>query len=78
MHEILFACSFMLLGLAAGTFGALIGAGGGFALMPVLLLLYPAESPALLASISLRSSFSTRPRAPRPTPGWAGSTTRPV
>lgn len=41
------------LGLAVGTFGTLIGAGGGFLLMPVLALLYPKERPELLASISL-------------------------
>ncbi len=41
------------LGLATGVYGTLIGAGGGFVLMPLLLLLYPHESPAVLATISL-------------------------
>lgn len=48
---------FMLLGLGVGVYGTLIGAGGGFVLMPVLLLLYPHESPALLTSISLAVVF---------------------
>jgi len=40
-------------GVLIGTFGTLIGAGGGFLLTPVLLLAYPAESPEILTSISL-------------------------
>ena len=31
----------LALGLGVGAYGTLIGAGGGFVLMPVLLLLYP-------------------------------------
>jgi uncharacterized membrane protein YfcA len=46
-----------LLGLAVGCIGTLVGAGGGFILMPALALLYPAESPAALASISLAVVF---------------------
>ena len=45
------------LGLGAGTFGSLIGAGGGFVLMPILLILYPNESPAVIASITLAVVF---------------------
>ena len=45
------------LGFIIGTYGTLIGAGGGFVLMPVLLLLYPKESPELLTSISLAVVF---------------------
>jgi len=45
------------LGFLIGAFGTLIGAGGGFVLMPVLLLLYPEESPELLTSISLAVVF---------------------
>lgn len=41
------------LGLFVGTFGTLIGAGGGFILVPVLLLLYPSEAPGTITSISL-------------------------
>uniref|UniRef100_I2PXB9 Probable membrane transporter protein n=1 Tax=Desulfovibrio sp. U5L TaxID=596152 RepID=I2PXB9_9BACT len=57
MDHILFASGFILLGLGVGAYGTLIGAGGGFVLMPVLLLLYPRESPALLTSISLAVVF---------------------
>ena len=41
------------LGVAVGAFGTLIGAGGGFVLIPILLLLYPEESPEVLTFISL-------------------------
>jgi uncharacterized membrane protein YfcA len=45
------------LGFATGGYGTLIGAGGGFVLMPVLLLLYPDESPHILTAISLAVVF---------------------
>ncbi len=45
------------LGFGAGTFGTMIGAGGGFVLMPLLLILYPHESPSVLASITLAVVF---------------------
>ncbi len=45
------------LGFIVGAFGTLIGAGGGFLLMPVLILLYPNARPELLASISLAVVF---------------------
>ena len=51
------ALGFLALGFATGAYGTLIGAGGGFVLMPVLLLLFPNESPALLTSISLAVVF---------------------
>jgi hypothetical protein len=44
-------------GFAVGAFGTLIGAGGGFILMPVLLLLYPGEPAQRLAAISLAVVF---------------------
>ncbi len=44
------------LGLAVGSFGTLIGAGGGFVLMP-LPLLYPKERPSQLTAISLAVVF---------------------
>ncbi|WP_010243436.1 sulfite exporter TauE/SafE family protein [Acetivibrio cellulolyticus] len=45
------------LGFMVGTFGTLIGAGGGFILVPVLLLLYPDKSPETITSISLAVVF---------------------
>jgi uncharacterized protein len=42
-----------LLGFGVGVFGTLVGAGGGFILTPILLLLYPNSTPALLTAISL-------------------------
>src|SRR4030042_742288 len=45
------------LGFFIGTYGTLIGAGGGFILMPILLLLYPKGNPELLTSISLAVVF---------------------
>lgn len=51
------AAGFLALGFATGTYGTLIGAGGGFVLMPILLLLFPHDSPALLTSISLAVVF---------------------
>ncbi len=45
------------LGFATGAYGTIIGAGGGFVLMPLLLLLYPTESPEILTSISLAVVF---------------------
>lgn len=41
------------LGLGVGVFGTLVGAGGGFILTPVLLLLYPHDSATTITSISL-------------------------
>ena len=45
------------LGLVVGMFGTLIGAGGGFILMPVLLLMHPNVSPGQLTAISLAVVF---------------------
>lgn len=45
------------LGFMVGTFGTLIGAGGGFILVPVLLLLYPDKSPQTITGISLAVVF---------------------
>jgi len=47
----------LLLGLAVGALGTLIGAGGGFILVPVLLLLHPGESPEAIATLSLAVIF---------------------
>jgi uncharacterized membrane protein YfcA len=45
------------IGLAVGTFGTLIGAAGGFILVPVLLFLYPHETPANITGITLAVAF---------------------
>lgn len=46
-----------LLGVLVGALGTLIGAGGGFLLLPLLVFIYPRESPALLTAISLTVVF---------------------
>jgi uncharacterized membrane protein YfcA len=51
------AVGFLLLGVVVGAFGTLIGAGGGFLLVPLLAFLYPHESPAVLTGISLAVVF---------------------
>jgi uncharacterized membrane protein YfcA len=45
------------LGFAVGTLGTLMGAGGGFILVPVLLLLFPRMAPETVTSISLSVVF---------------------
>lgn len=45
------------LGFAVGAYGTLVGAGGGFVLVPVLLIVYPGEDPASVTSISLAVVF---------------------
>jgi len=47
----------ILLGLIVGTFGTMVGAGGGFILVPILLLLYPDKDPQIITSISLAVVF---------------------
>jgi uncharacterized protein len=46
-----------ILGAVIGVIGTLIGAGGGFILMPVLLFLYPNDTPDTLTGISLSVAF---------------------
>jgi uncharacterized membrane protein YfcA len=45
------------LGFAVGAYGTLVGAGGGFVLVPALLIIYPDEDPASITSISLAVVF---------------------
>jgi uncharacterized protein len=45
------------LGFIVGVIGTLIGAGGGFVLVPILLLVYPHERPEILTAISLAVVF---------------------
>ena len=46
-----------LLGVGVGAFGTVVGAGGGFILTPILLLLYPHDSAQTLTAISLTVVF---------------------
>lgn len=43
----------ILLGLIVGTFGTLIGAGGGFLLVPILIIFYPEFTPEAITAISM-------------------------
>lgn len=43
----------ILIGFAIGTMGTLIGAGGGFILVPVLLLTHPSFSPDIVTAVSM-------------------------
>ena len=45
------------IGLFAGILGTIIGAGGGFILVPVLLLIFPDKTPEEITSISLAVVF---------------------
>lgn len=49
--------AFVILGILVGSFGTLIGAGGGFLLLPILLWLYPDRPPEAIASVSLAVVF---------------------
>ena len=49
----------VLLGVGVGAYGTLIGAGGGFLLVPALILLYPEWEPDTLTSVSLAVVFMT-------------------
>ena len=47
-----------LLGVGVGAFGTIVGAGGGFILTPLLLIIYPQDSPSMITSISLVAVFA--------------------
>lgn len=47
------AAGFVALGIGIGTFGTLVGAGGGFILLPILALLLPLEPTGILTATSL-------------------------
>jgi uncharacterized membrane protein YfcA len=44
---------FLLFGLSVGIFGTMVGAGGGFILTPILLLLYPDRPSEIITATSL-------------------------
>jgi uncharacterized membrane protein YfcA len=50
---VLDAAGFVALGIGIGAVGTLIGAGGGFILLPILLLLFPNEATGRLTATSL-------------------------
>jgi len=52
------AVALVVLGFVVGAFGTLVGAGGGFLLTPVLLVLYPHDSPQTITAISLVAVFA--------------------
>jgi uncharacterized membrane protein YfcA len=54
---IIHALLYVLLGVGVGACGTLIGAGGGFILVPLLLLLDPGASPDLVTATSLAVVF---------------------
>jgi uncharacterized membrane protein YfcA len=47
----------IVLGFIVGAIGTLIGSGGGFLLVPILLLLYPQAQPKVITGISLAVVF---------------------
>ena len=51
------AALLVVIGVAVGAFGTIVGSGGGFILTPVLLLLYPHDRPATITAISLTAVF---------------------
>ena len=51
------AAALVAIGFAVGAFGTLVGAGGGFLLTPILLVLYPHDSPQTITAISLVAVF---------------------
>ena len=53
MNEVLATLGWIALGLGAGAYGTLIGAGGGFILVPALLFIYPGLSATQLTAVSL-------------------------
>jgi len=53
----LFYALLIAIGLATGTYGTMVGLGGGIILLPVLLWLFPDTSPDILTGISLSVVF---------------------
>jgi uncharacterized membrane protein YfcA len=57
MPDILATIGWIALGLGVGAYGTLIGAGGGFILVPALLFVYPGLSATQVTAISLAVVF---------------------
>lgn len=57
MPDALVWAGLAVLGFLIGSYGTMIGTGGGFLLVPALLVLYPSASPELVTSISLTAVF---------------------
>ena len=47
----------VVVGFVVGALGTLVGAGGGFALVPVLLFIYPHDPPEVITTVSLAVVF---------------------
>ena len=45
------------IGFLVGTYGTIIGAGGGFIIVPLLVFLFPADSPSMITAASLAVIF---------------------
>ena len=43
----------LIIGIVGGTWGSLIGAGGGFIIVPAMLIFHPTLSPAIVTAVSL-------------------------
>ncbi len=48
---------FIPIGFAIGTYGTIIGAGGGFIIVPLLVLLFPQDGPSMITAASLAVIF---------------------
>jgi len=48
---------FIPIGLVVGTYGTIIGAGGGFIIVPLLVLLFPQDGPSMITAASLAVIF---------------------
>ena len=53
----LFVLFLVLAGVGTGIYGTLVGLGGGFVVVPLLLYLYPEESPRIITAVSLAVVF---------------------
>jgi len=58
MSDELEIAGLIALGFAVGTYGTIIGLGGGFILVPVLLFLYPEYDPEKFTAVSLAVVFA--------------------